>query len=458
VTALDWSHRFPRIFAESTCRNIRTSRRSQRIRGLSSSDLTSRTLSCPDSTAVLRILFLTHRLPYAPNRGDRIRAYHLVRTLAQRATLDVVSLVHDDMELAQVGAVEALGARVAAVRTSPVRGYAAAAVTLAGSRPVTHALLDGPAMNQTLRRVLDAHPPDVVLAFCSGMARFAFEPPLRGIPTVVDFVDIDSEKWAALAASSPWPKSWIYGRESRTLGAFEAEAATRAAHSLVVTDREIDVVRRIAPAAHAHVIYNGVALDHLRPTAPPATAQRVVFCGVMNYEPNVDGVRWFAREVWPRVRTRTPDATFIVVGAQPTDEIRALQNGATGIEVTGTVEDVRPYLWNGAISVAPLQTARGLQNKVLEALAAGLPAVVTPQVMEGLPDVARAGCASAASPEQFAAAVTSLLERSPDERRAIASAAQLDGLSWDQQLSPVYALLEDAVSRCSGSLDRRRPV
>jgi sugar transferase (PEP-CTERM/EpsH1 system associated) len=402
-----------------------------------------RTIFCRGSTSpALRILFLTHRLPYAPNRGDRIRAYHLVRTLARRATLDVVSLVHDDAELAQVGAVEALGAHVAAVRTSPFRGYAAAAVSLAGSRPLTHALLDAPAMSRTLHRVVKTHPPDVVLAFCSGMARFAFEQPLQGIPTVVDFVDIDSEKWAELAASSPWPKSWIYGRESRTLGAFEAEAATRAAHSLVITDREIDILRRIAPAAHAHVIYNGVSLDHLRPTAPPAVERRVVFCGVMNYEPNVDGVRWFAREVWPRVRVQMPDATFVVVGAQPPDAIRALANPDGGIEVTGTVDDVRPYLWGAAISVAPLQTARGLQNKVLEALAAGLPAVVTPQVMEGLPAVARGGCALASSPEQFSATVIALLERSPAERRALAGVAKLEELSWDRQLAPVYDLLE----------------
>jgi sugar transferase (PEP-CTERM/EpsH1 system associated) len=409
--------------------------------------------------AVLKVLFLTHRLPYAPNRGDRIRAYHLVRTLAARATVDVISLAHDEEELSQVGVVEALGATVTAVRTSPLRGYTAAAVSLAGSRPLTHALLDAPGMSRALHQLVETRRPDVVLAYCSGMARFAFEPPLLGIPAVVDFVDIDSEKWAALAGTSPWPKRWIYHREARTLGVFEAGAAARAAHSLVVTDREAAVLRRIAPAAQVHVVYNGVALEHLRPIGPPAGEPRLVFCGVMNYEPNVDGVLWFARDVWPRVRSHTPDATFVVVGARPADAIRALANRETGIEVTGTVDDVRPYLWNGAVSVAPLRTARGLQNKVLEALAAGLPAVVTPQVMEGLPAVARAGCSSAVSAADFAAAVTALLRSSPMERRAIAARADLDGLSWNQQLAPVYDLLEDAVARAaSASTDRMESV
>lgn len=417
-------------------------------------------LSCPDrsvrptrswahsgaSHSPLRVLFLTHRLPFAPNRGDRVRAYHLVRTLAPRTTLDVVSLAHDDQELAEVGAVEALGATVTAVRTFPLRGYAAAAVSLAGSRPLTHALLDAPGINRTLQQLVEIRRPDVVLAFCSGMARFAFEPPLRGIPTVIDFVDIDSEKWATLAECTSWPKRWVYARESRTLGAFEAEAATRAHTALVVTDREAEVVHRIAPAANVRVIYNGVALDHLRPIAAPTDAPRVVFCGVMNYEPNVDGVLWFAREVWPRVRAHTPSASFVVVGANPTDTIRALQNRDVGIEVTGTVDDVRPYLWNAAVSIAPLRTARGLQNKVLEALAAGLPAVVTPQVLEGLPAVAQPGCSSAEAAGDFAAAVIDLLGRSPLQRRDLAGRAHLDGLSWENQLAPVPALLESAAA------------
>ena len=395
----------------------------------------------------MKVLFLTHRLPYAPNRGDRIRAYHLIRTLAPRTSLEVVSLVHDDQEMSRVDDVRALGARVTAVRTSPVRGYASAAISLPGSKPLTHALLDAPGIRAALAEIVRERRPDVVLAYCSGMARFAFEAPLDGLPVVIDFVDIDSEKWAALGKTSAWPKRVIYRREARTLGRFEAEAANRARASLVVTERERVALRQIAPDANVHVIGNGVSLEHLRPAGAPTETPRVVFCGVMDYQPNVDGVLWFAREIWPQIRRRVPGAEFVVVGANPVASVQQLAGNDSGIVVTGTVPDVREYLWDAAMSVAPLLTARGLQNKVLEALAAGLPAIVTPQVWDGLPAAVYAGCQQATTPEQFGNSVSALLLATGRERRDIAARADLTSLDWDRQLEPVYGLLEAARNR-----------
>jgi polysaccharide biosynthesis protein PslH len=395
----------------------------------------------------VRVLFLTHRLPYAPNRGDRIRAYHIIRTLAQRTSLEVVSLAHDERELAEIDSVRRLGARVTAVRTAPARGYLNAGVNLATNRPLTHALLDAPQLHGILEDVVHERPPDVVLAYCSGMARFAFEPPLDRFPTVIDFVDIDSEKWSALAGTSSAPRRWLYAHEARTLGVFEADAAERAAASLVVTDREREALLRIAPGANVHVVYNGVAIGDLQPTSPPVDSPRVVFCGVMNYTPNVDGVLWFAHHVWPLIHAARPDATFTIVGASPTAAITRLATSESGIEVTGTVPDVREYLWGAAVSVAPLLTARGTQNKVLEALAAGLPTVVTPQVAGGLPIPVRSGCTIAESAADQAKSITLLLALPGEARRAIAARVPLRGLDWDSQLEPIFQLLDDAVKR-----------
>lgn len=393
----------------------------------------------------MRVLFLTQRLPFAPNRGDRVRAYHMVRTLVPHVELEVVSFAHDDGEAEQVDAVRSLGARATAVPLTPVRNYAAAVAGLPGSRPLTHYLLNAPEMSTILASIASARRPDLVFAYCTGVARFAVEPPLAGIPLVVDFVDVDSRKWATLADTASPVMKWVYRREARLLGRFERTAATEARTNLVVNDRERDALLEIAPAADVRVIENGVDLTSLRrPNGDDSPA--VTFCGVMNYAPNVDAVLWFAKEVWPLVRASQPSARFIVVGSDPTPAVRQLASTENGIEVTGAVADVKPYLWSAAVSVAPLRTARGIQNKVLEALAAGLPAVVTGQVMDGLPVEVRDACRVADAPRAFAQEMLALLALDAPGRRAVAARARLEGLTWESQLAALPEILKAALS------------
>jgi sugar transferase (PEP-CTERM/EpsH1 system associated) len=400
----------------------------------------------------VRVLFLTHRVPYAPNRGDRVRAFQIVRSLAARAEVELVSLAHDRFELAQTARLEELGVRAAAFLVPRLRNYGAAVAALAGPRPLTHVLLDAPGLAPALKRIAVDRPPDVVLAYCSGMARFAMEPPLTDYPLVLDLVDVDSEKWRAMAAAASPPKRWVFEREVRCLAPFEKWAATRAYATLVVNDRERQSLQRLAPRAAIRVVPNGVDLAGLRPSSVARETPDVIFCGVMNYGPNVEGVLWFAREVWPIIRARTPEARFYVVGSDPSGVVRRLASDRAGIHVTGTVADVREYLWNSAVSVNPLKTARGVQNKVLEAVAAGLPAVVTPPVLEGLPREARCACRVASGADDFAEQTLSLLALSGQERRALAGRADLRGLSWDRQLAPLHDILEAA------AIDRAMPL
>lgn len=394
----------------------------------------------------MRALFLTHRLPYAPNRGDRIRAFHIARTLAARIDLEIVSLVHDDQELAQADRLRDMGIHVSAIHAPRLRNFANATLRLAGRRPLTHLLLDAPALSDALHRSVRERRPDVVLAYCSGMARFALESPLSAFPLVVDLVDVDSQKWAALAQSSPWPKSWIYEREARHLSEFECHMARRAATTLVINEREREALRALAPATDIVVVPNGVDVRPLVPTGPPEERPRLVFCGVMNYTPNVDAAIWFSRHVWPAVRARRPDAQFVLVGSDPTPSVRRLHAPENGIEVTGTVADVRPYLWQSAIAVAPLLTARGMQNKVLEALGAGLPAVVSADVFSGLPPSVHRACRLASSADAFATEIVSLLSLTGRQRREMAALASLEQLSWESQLAPLHRLLADAAA------------
>lgn len=262
-------------------------------------------------------------------------------------------------------------------------------------------------------------------------------------------VDVDSAKWAALANGTRGPRAWVYRRESRRLRAFEAEVARRAACTLVVNDRERRTLEAIAPGAPIVVVGNGVDVASFKPPASPASGSRIVFTGVFDYAPNVEGAAWFVREVWPLVLAQHPGATLLLVGARPARALRALARRARSVTVTGAVPDIRPYLWEAAFAVAPLQTARGLQNKVLEALAAGLPVVTTPAVAQGLPAEALTGCVVGGDRESFAAGVVRLLSLAPDERRRLAGTADLVPLTWEKRLAGLAPLVAQAVSSTS---------
>jgi polysaccharide biosynthesis protein PslH len=285
-----------------------------------------------------------------------------------------------------------------------------------------------------------------VVAYCSGMARFAVEPPLAHLPFVLDMVDVDSAKWARLADHHRGPWRWVYRRESIALRAFEAAAARRARVTMVVNDRERDAMRDIDPEIPVSVVSNGIDLSAFRPSEEPVPSSTVVFCGVMDYAPNERGVHWFVNDVWPMIREARPDARFQIVGANPTRAVRALASSAHRVEVTGAVPQVQPYLWQAGVSVAPLFVAQGIQNKVLEALAAGLPVVASPAAGAGLPAEARPGCVIATGPRKFAEGVISLLNLPPRDRRQRAVTADLAALDWPIRL----ASLEQTMCNTNG--------
>lgn len=393
----------------------------------------------------MRVLYLTHRLPYAPNRGDRIRSFHLLEGLRAAADVTLLSLVHDDDEAAQAGQLSARGVRVLTARVRGADRYLRAGLALAGSAPLTHVLLDSAEAAGALARVAAAEPPDVVVSYCSGMAHLALAPPFDRVPFVLDMVDVDSEKWRSLGASATAPMSWIYRREARVLAAFERTATERAVTTLVINEKERAALSAIAPGSDIRTVSNGVDLEAFRPAGPPEPSSTVVFCGVMNYAPNEEGAAWLVREVWPTVLAARPDARLELVGSHPSPAVKALA-GPT-VVVTGTVPHPREYLWKAAVAAAPLLTARGLQNKVLEALAAGAPVVTTSAVAGGLPPAVAAGCAVADTPAAFAAALLARLGESPGERRARATAVDLSPLSWDTPRRQFVEAVRTAAAR-----------
>jgi sugar transferase (PEP-CTERM/EpsH1 system associated) len=327
-------------------------------------------------------------------------------------------------------------------RVPRFRNMVRAGLGLVSSTPLTHLLLDTPELAASIDRHAAANRPDVVFCFCTGVGPIALRPSLAGIPMILDMVDVDSAKWLSVAKTSPFPLSLIYKREARLMAQFEVDISTKAARTLVTTSEERLELRKLSSSLDPAVLEVGVDTDYYRRPPDRDRSADVVFCGVMNYKLNVEGVLWFATNVWPLVRKEHPSATFTIVGADPTASIRRLALSNTGIRVTGTVPDVRPHLWSASVSIAPLLTARGVQTKVLEAFAAGLPVVVTPQVAKGLPVSVLNRCVVAEAPDSFARAIVTALES-----RATDARANVNDLTWGKQLAPLKSMVQAVLPR-----------
>jgi sugar transferase (PEP-CTERM/EpsH1 system associated) len=263
---------------------------------------------------------------------------------------------------------------------------------------------------------------------------------LRGVPSVVDLVDVDSQKWLDYAERDRGPRAWLYRTEGRRLRRLEQGLPDWARAVTLVSEAEAEVYRRIRPGSAALAVTNGVDLETFRPDLS-APEHGCVFVGALDYRPNVDGACWFCRAVWPEVRRRVP-ARLALVGRRPAPAVRRLGR-EPGVEVIGPVADVRPYLARAAVVVAPLRIARGVQNKVLEALAMGKAVVASPQALEGLRAEPGVHVLAASTPQEWAEAVARLLGDEPLRRQLGAAGRRyVEGHHrWEVCLEPFAEVL-----------------
>jgi sugar transferase (PEP-CTERM/EpsH1 system associated) len=391
----------------------------------------------------MRILYVVQRVPYPPNRGDKIPAYHAVRHLARRHEVTVASVADSSEELEHARTLEGQGVAVEVVRRHPAAARYRIARALITREPLSVAHYASPGL---ARRVIEQARRtrfDVAVAFSSSMGQYVVD---LGIPFIADFVDLDSRKWALYASASRWPYSGIYALEARRLLAYERMLARRAHCTLVRTEAERRDCLRFLPESRVEVLANGVDLDYFRPGGHPRNGRQIVFTGVMDYFPNVQAVTHFAEQILPRVQRVFPDVRFAIVGARPTGPVRALGR-RPGVSVTGAVPDVRPYLWESAVAVAPLLLARGIQNKVLEAMATATPVVTTSAVLDGVGAEEGAGALTGDTPAAFADRIVDLLR---DPARAAATGCRgrefvERNCRWDVRLSRLEAIVEEAV-------------
>ncbi|SFR83385.1 TIGR03087 family PEP-CTERM/XrtA system glycosyltransferase [Sphingomonas jatrophae] len=382
------------------------------------------------------ILFLAHRTPWPPDRGDRIRSYHLLQALTRLGRVHLVAFADGEGEdplRDRLGRVALVPRR----RSTPVAGL----IALARGTPVSVEAYGEPAFARAVADLLAAEPIDTIVAF-SGQTARAVPAEFKG-RLLLDLVDVDSAKFEAYGQGSG-PMAWVHRREGRRLAAYEAAQAKRAHAASFVSEAEAALFRTRSGATNAVVIENGIDLARYDPAAVPPIAHDgplILFTGQMDYPPNVGAVTRFATDALPLIRTAHPVAAFAIVGRAPTPAVRALA-ALPGVTVTGEVPDTRTWLARADVVVAPLTIARGVQNKVLEAMAMARAVVASPQAREGI-DAVPGRDLIVAEGEALAAAVIDLLA-DPARCSALGDAGRARMIArygWEARLAGLPALL-----------------
>lgn len=396
------------------------------------------------------LLFLAHRIPYPPNKGDKIRSFHMLRHLARQFRVHLGAFVDVDEDWHHAAALKEWcdDVHLEALRpwSSRIRGLTGLVSGEALGLPYYRRAT----MRAWVRRKVFDEGVRRAVVFSSTMAQYLSNPEFEPMQRVLDMVDVDSEKWRAYAARKPWPASWLYRRESERLLRFERNMATSFDRTLFVSAAEAELFRKLAPESASSVTHfdNGVdasyfAPEHTLPSPYAANERALVFTGAMDYWANIDAVVWFAHEVMPTVLRAVPDARFYIVGGRPGAAVRALDQ-LSGITVTGAIPDIRPYLAHAAAAVAPMRIARGLQNKVLEAMAMAKPVIATPAAMEGISCGPEFSTLVADDPARLADISVALLQaRLGGDLGARGRAYVLHHHDWARTVQPLTALFED---------------
>lgn len=394
------------------------------------------------------LLYLVHRIPYPPNKGDKLRSFNILRQLATRYRVYLGTFVDDPADLVHVPSLSEWCEDVHVERIDPKFAKLTSLRGLLTGEALSVPYYRNRGMRTWVEGVVSAHGISKALAFSGPMAQYLDA--LGLARRVIDFCDLDSAKWTQYAAERTWPMSWLYRREGNHLFDFERNWAEKADASTFVTEAEADLLRRHLPAneaSHIHAVQNGVDADFFSPQHKldnpyPDGGPKLVFTGAMDYWPNIDAVTWFVKDILPGIRAIHPDVSFTIVGMNPTPAVLAL--AGPGIQVTGKVPDVRPWLAHADLVIAPLRIARGIQNKVLEAMAMAKPVVVSAASATGLDGDVGQDFLTADSAAQFIDTCLSLLG-DPERRKRISARAREcveQKYSWQAHLTRFDQLLD----------------
>ena len=360
-----------------------------------------------------KILYVVHRVPYPPDKGDRIRTFHVLRFLAERFDVHLACLADESVSDTTIASLQSYCERVSVVRLESFGRWVRTALSLLGGHTASEGAFRSPELHRIVHEWSTQTRFHAAVASASSMAPYLRQPNLRDVPAVVDLTDVDSQKWIDYAAVSWLPRSLLYRTEAKRLRRLETSIADWAHAITFVSQAEVDLYRTFCRTGSVYAVPNGVDLDYYAPRMDDSTVRPdgvslgqyprtrcCVFVGAMDYLPNVDGVCWFCEHVWPNLLQHCPEAKFYVVGRNPAAAVRRC-GSIPGVEIIGSVPDVRPYLRHAPVAVVPLRIARGLQNKVLEAMAMSRAVVASPPALAGVQAEPGLHVLRASTPQQW---------------------------------------------------------
>ncbi len=403
-----------------------------------------------------RILFLTHRFPYPPNRGDRIRSFRLLEFMSKIAAVDLGTLCDETPSEEYVSVLKSYCQRTAFVPWRPYGRWIHAGLSLLTGSTMTEGLFSSSALRKQIRAWAADTAYDRVVVFCSSMYPYSRLPELKNIPLITDIVDVDSQKWFDYAAVSTGVKGAfkrrIFETEGRRLRQKEIEIAQTSLRTLAVSEDEVKLYRSFCPESVQEKIIplsNGVDSDFFSPEAQYDKADviphRLVFVGAMDYRANLDGIEWFLDNVWEEVKERFPQMELDLVGSNPGEKAQSFAK-TPGVNLIGRVDDVRPYIYRANAVVIPLRVARGIQNKTLEAMAMAKPVLASPMSLQGIDDSVTQYAWSCNEPQDWIDSLTQLFNQGVDDsevqNRALKGRqAIVDSYSWPARFARLSELI-----------------
>jgi len=381
----------------------------------------------------MRIFFVCQRVPFPPDRGDKITTFNEIRHLSTAHEVHVFCLGDGARDLDNIPGLRPYAKSVTAVPVGGWAGKLRALGALVAGKPLSVAAFDEAKLHRAIRQQFAALKPDLIIVYSGNVAQYAGH--FSQVPRIMQFADLDSLKWGQYAARARAPLNWIYGTEQRRLLAYERHIARSFSHALVCTAVEQRDFERLIPDVPVSLVGNGVDLDYFRSAGRPKRPGSMVFTGVMDYLPNVDAVRWLCDEILPLVQAQIPTSSLTICGSRPSPAVLRLAK-RQGVRVTGWVADTRPYLDEAEVFAVPLRLARGIQNKLLEGLAMGLPCVTSTAAWNGTVVPRGEGILATDDPKEFAAYVVGLL-RDDDYRASMARKARAaveQDYRWETQM------------------------